>query len=39
MHKGVSWKNLENRIHLENTGVDEWVILYWVLKIGCGSMA
>jgi hypothetical protein len=26
MHKGVSWKNLENRIYLENTRVDEWVV-------------
>ena len=32
MHTGFWWGNLRERNHLEELGVDGWIILKWIFK-------
>jgi hypothetical protein len=36
MYTAFWWKNLKERDHLENTGVDERIILRWIFR-KCGG--
>ena len=31
-YTGFRWGNLRERDHLEDTGVDEWIILIWLFR-------
>jgi len=32
VHTGFGWGNLKERGHLEEPGVDEWMILLWIFR-------
>jgi hypothetical protein len=37
MHTGFWWGNLRVRYHLEDTGIDESIILTWIAGSGIGE--
>jgi hypothetical protein len=38
LHAGFWWGNLRERYHLEDPGIDGWIILRWIFKKWDGGM-